>query len=271
MPELGDKLQNPLDNLRVAKEYLEMAHSDIPWRANFWQIVEDTVSINMASELGGEVGSFGAGAMSNKIADGYMNEMVETVVSINQQEELNLAIFKQTAREHGIDADKVRGTGVFREFVPDYIKVDICGRLVRNSRPDSWDSEDFPDDGIILRPSPRPKPDGSPTDGVARNLPVDSDIASDSSLDLFPNPLKYDDEKAQEEAEKVVLNYCPDICDVPDLGEKSMWKDFCDISGYRLVELVEALGIPILHPDIFHSSNNAQPFFRADLSPSDNN
>jgi hypothetical protein len=63
----------------------------------------------MASELGSDVGSFGAGVSSNKIADGYMDKMVLTEVTKNSQEKLNLEIFKQAAREQGLDDSKVRG------------------------------------------------------------------------------------------------------------------------------------------------------------------
>lgn len=104
MADIGDKIKTPLDNLLVAKEYLETAQSDVQWRSRLWQVAQDTTSINMASELGGDVGSFGAGAYSNKIAEGYMNEMVDTAVTMNQQEELNFEIFKQSAREQNLDA-----------------------------------------------------------------------------------------------------------------------------------------------------------------------
>jgi len=138
MPDINDKLQTPLNNLRVAKEYLETAQSDIQWRARLWQVGEDTAAINLASEMGGDVGSFGAGAASNKIADGYLKEMVNTELNKNQQEKLNLEMFKQTAREQGIDVSKVRGTGLTREFVPDFMQEDICERPERNARPNSW-------------------------------------------------------------------------------------------------------------------------------------
>ena len=146
MPDIKDKLQTPLDNLRVAKEYLETAQSDIQWRDRFWKVAQDTTTINIASEIGGDVGSFGAGAASNKIADGYMDEMVLTEVSKNQQEKLNLEIFKQTAREQGIDVSEVRGTGLMREFVPDFMQEDICERPERNTRPNSWEDTSYPYD-----------------------------------------------------------------------------------------------------------------------------
>jgi len=143
MPDLKDKLQTPLENLRVAKEYLETSQSDLQWRARFWQVAKDTEKINLASELGDVVGSFGAGVASNKIADGYMEEMVITEATKNQQENLNLEMFKQTAREQGKDVSKVRGTGVMREFVPDYMQEDICDRPERNSRPNSWEDTSY--------------------------------------------------------------------------------------------------------------------------------
>jgi hypothetical protein len=121
MPDIADKLQTPFSNLLVAKEYLETAQSDVQWRDRLWQVVQDTMTINFASEQGEFLGSFGAGAASNKIADGYLEEMVDTAVTLNQQEKLNLEIFKQTAREQNIDVSKVRGAGLTRQFVPDSI------------------------------------------------------------------------------------------------------------------------------------------------------
>ena len=143
MPDIEDKLQTPLDNLRVAKEYLETAQSDTQWRGRFWKLTRDTTRINLASELGGDVGSFGAGAASNKIAEGYMEEMVVTEVTKNQQEKLNLEIFKQSAREQGRDVSKVRGTGLTRDFVPDFMQEDICKRPDGNSRPNSWEDTSY--------------------------------------------------------------------------------------------------------------------------------
>jgi hypothetical protein len=143
MPDLKDKLQTPLENLRVAKEYLETAQSDLQWRARLWQVAQDTTTLNFASEQGGDVGSFGAGAASNKIADGYMAEMIDTEVTKNQQEKLNLEIFKQTAREQGKDVSKVRGTGLMREFVPDVMQEDVCKRPERNARPNSWEDTGY--------------------------------------------------------------------------------------------------------------------------------
>lgn len=76
MPELGEKIQTPFYNFLLAKDYLKTAQSDIQWRDRFWQLTQDTVSINLSSEIGQDMGSFGAGAAANKIADRYMNEMV---------------------------------------------------------------------------------------------------------------------------------------------------------------------------------------------------
>ena len=143
MPDLKDKLQTPFDNLRVAKEYLETSQSDIQWRDRVWQVAQDTATINIVCEQDNVVGSFGAGAASNKIADGYMDEMVVTEVNKNYQEKLNLEMFKQTAREQGKDVSKVRGTGLMREFVPDFMQEDICERPERNARPNSWEDNSY--------------------------------------------------------------------------------------------------------------------------------
>ena len=145
MPDVKDKLATPLDNLRVAKEYLETAQSDIQWRDRFWQVAQDTTKINLACEMGGNVvGSFGAGAVCNKIADRYMDKMVVTEVTKNQQEKLNFEMFKQTVREKGLDVSEVRGTGLMREFVPDFMREDICERPERNSHPNSWEETSSP-------------------------------------------------------------------------------------------------------------------------------
>jgi hypothetical protein len=57
MPKFGDKIQTPLSNLIVAKEYLETSKSDVQWRDRFWQVVQDTFSINASCEIGEDVGS----------------------------------------------------------------------------------------------------------------------------------------------------------------------------------------------------------------------
>lgn len=78
MEEFGDKIKTPFSNL-----ILETSKSDIQWRDRVWKFIEDTTSINIASEAGKDFGSFAAGAASNKIADGYMEEMVKTELTLN--------------------------------------------------------------------------------------------------------------------------------------------------------------------------------------------
>jgi hypothetical protein len=109
----------------------------------FEQVAQDTTIITLASEMGADIGSFGAGAASNKIADGYMEEMIITEVTKNQQEKLNLEIFKQTAREKSLDVSKVRGTRLTREFVSDFMQEDICERPERNVGPNSWEDTSY--------------------------------------------------------------------------------------------------------------------------------
>jgi len=141
MRDFNNKLQNPVDNLIAARDYLETSHSDVQWRDRCWQIMEDTVKMNLASELGSDVGSFAAGAASNAVANGYMEEMLMTELTKNAQERLNLQIYKHMAREQNMDPSRVRGTGTLRQFVPDSMKENLSERPERNSRPDSWENK----------------------------------------------------------------------------------------------------------------------------------
>lgn len=118
MPEFGDKLKTPLENLRVAKEFLESSKSEIQWRDRFWKVAEDCIGINAACELGEDAGSFGAGCAANKIADKYMNEMVNTELTLDPYEQLNMKCYKRQAVFNGQDPTLVRGTGLFQQFVP---------------------------------------------------------------------------------------------------------------------------------------------------------
>ena len=134
-----DKLDTPLANLLTTKEYLETSKSGAQWRSRFWEVFRDLALVNVASEVGGDAGAFIAGAASNKFADNYMTKMIMAEVNKTPQEELNLEIFKQTAREKGMEASEVRGTGVTREFVPEFMKRDICPRPEEDARPYSWE------------------------------------------------------------------------------------------------------------------------------------
>ena len=135
MPEFGDKVATPFTNLLTAKEYLETSQSDVQWRDRLWTVIEDTFTVNGASELGGELGSFGAGAAANKMADKYMEEMVETSFTLKASEKLNQRIYEQFAKEMGSDPSLVRGTGLGRQFVPHANRGNILDRPSRGSRP----------------------------------------------------------------------------------------------------------------------------------------
>lgn len=142
MPEFGDKISTPFTNLLTAKEYLETSQSDVQWRDRLWKVIEDTFTVNAASELGGEVGSFGAGAAANKIADKYMEEMVETSFILTASEKLNRRIYEQFAKEMGCDPGLVRGTGLGRQFVPSASRGNILDRPRHGSRP-LWAKKPF--------------------------------------------------------------------------------------------------------------------------------
>ena len=76
--------------------------------------------------------------MSNKIADRYMDEIVETALTVNLNEELNLEIFRVTANQDKQNPETVPGTGTIRQNVPKYMKGDLCDRPQRNERPSEW-------------------------------------------------------------------------------------------------------------------------------------
>jgi hypothetical protein len=86
MAEPKDKLDTPLANLLTMREYLETSKSDAQWRDRFLEVVVHTGAVNAASEIGGDPGAFIAGAVSNKVADGYMNKMVMAEVNQTPQE-----------------------------------------------------------------------------------------------------------------------------------------------------------------------------------------
>ena len=82
MPQFGDKVKTQLDNLVVVGQQLETSQSDVQWRDRFWKVAEDTTTINMSCELGGDIGSFASCTAANKIADCYVEEIVNTAVTI---------------------------------------------------------------------------------------------------------------------------------------------------------------------------------------------
>ena len=135
MPEFGDKVATPFTNLLTAKEYLETSQSDIQWRDRFWQVVKDTTTINISCEMGEDVASFWAGAAANKVADKYMEEMVETSFTLKPSEKLNKRIYEEFAKKMGSDPSLVRGTGLGRQFVPHASRGNILDRPSRGSRP----------------------------------------------------------------------------------------------------------------------------------------
>jgi len=53
-------------------------------------------------------------------------------------------MFKQIAREKDLDVSEVRGTGLMREFVPDFMREDICEHPEQNLRPNSWEDTTSP-------------------------------------------------------------------------------------------------------------------------------
>ena len=94
---IGDNVKTPLNNLLVTKEYLETFQNNIQWRTRLCQTAQDTTSINITSELGDDIILLVTGTFSNNIAEGYINGMMNTAVSIEQQEEPNFERIRKKA------------------------------------------------------------------------------------------------------------------------------------------------------------------------------
>ena len=55
----------------------------------FWQLTQDTFSLDGSCEMGEDVGSFAAAPVVNKMADRYVDEMAETSLTLQKSEKLN--------------------------------------------------------------------------------------------------------------------------------------------------------------------------------------
>lgn len=189
MPDLQGKLGTPFVNLQIAQEYLATAQSDVQYRGRLWQVAEDTATINAMCEIGGEPGTFASGAMANKVADQYMNEMVDTEITKNLNEKLNMEIFRATAKSYGRDPEIVRGTGTIRQNVPEYMRNDICDRPKRNERPPEWGDTGGLDEEGLSGPL---KPNGSP-DGGSSSDSMGSSGGLGPEQSISPNGISDDD------------------------------------------------------------------------------
>lgn len=119
-----------------------------------------------------------------------MNEMVETELTKNLNEELNMEIFRATAKENQRDPDTVRGTGTIRQNVPEYMKGDICDRPKRNERPPEWgDTGGLYEEGLGSGPlKPNDSPDGgssSDSTGLLSELRSEQNISRDAISDFY--------------------------------------------------------------------------------------
>lgn len=80
-------------NLVELYEYLDQARSVEEYSARLKTVMEDTARINAMCELGGEVGSFGAGIYLNACCEKYMTERIllaNSELSVEQQLQINL-------------------------------------------------------------------------------------------------------------------------------------------------------------------------------------
>lgn len=164
-PDLKDRMSRPIENLKGIEFYLETSQSDVQYRDRLWKVKRDTAIVNALCEYGGHPGAVVSGRLANMYADQYVDEQMETRISLTKEEEINLAIFKDVAINQNIDPEVVVGTGLFRQFVPEYMKNDLCNRPDRLERPST-----ALEDGILT---------GTDVDGV------DSILEFSSNSNIF--------------------------------------------------------------------------------------
>jgi hypothetical protein len=85
--------------------------------------------------MGGDFGSFGAGAMAEKVADRYVKEMIGTSLTLTKCASLNTWLYKEATRRAGLDSNLVDGTGPFCQFVDPKFRGNIFDLPPRGSRP----------------------------------------------------------------------------------------------------------------------------------------
>lgn len=134
-PELNDKLNRFASNLERMEDYLVTSKSDVQYRDRAWTVAGHTAKVNLMCEVYGQLSAFVSGHYANKIADNYTDEIIEVDADLTFIEKANLELFKSVAKDKGFDPDEVRGTGLFREFVPDFMKEDMCNQPKRFARP----------------------------------------------------------------------------------------------------------------------------------------
>ena len=128
------------DTLHSMYDFLDSSYSDVQYRDRLWRMVEDTAIVNTMCEVGGDPGAFLAGIYAHNKAEEYELERAETMLTISPTEQLNLLRYQQYAKESSyLQEDLVQGTGIFREYVPEFMRSDLCHRPERNSRPGELD------------------------------------------------------------------------------------------------------------------------------------
>lgn len=110
-----------LDNIENAKFYIESSKSDAQYRFRLFRVGRDTFIVNVMA-LNGSNFAFSAGVLANQIAEDYLKQIFETDYDLREVEKLNMEMFKVVAAEQGRDPNKVIGTGLFRENVPESMK-----------------------------------------------------------------------------------------------------------------------------------------------------
>ena len=136
---ISEALNTPVANFKTSCEYLYRSKSEVEYRSRFWRVTRDTAVVNALCI--NDAGAFLSGVYASDVAEKYMKEMIDRELFPNEIEKLNMQIYKQVAKSKNISPDVVEGTGLFRDFVREEDKVDLC-KNPKNKRP-IWEEEKY--------------------------------------------------------------------------------------------------------------------------------
>lgn len=136
---ISEALNTPVANFKTTCEFLYRSKSEVEYRSRFWRVARDTTVVNALCI--NDAGAFLSGVYASDVAEKYMKEMIDRELFPNEIEKLNMQIYKQVAKSKNISPDVVEGTGLFRDFVREEDKVDLC-KNPKNKRP-IWEEEKY--------------------------------------------------------------------------------------------------------------------------------
>ena len=101
------------------------------------------------------MGSFGADAAANKMADKSLKEIVKTSFIFKVSGKLSELIYQQFAKEMNSDPTLVRSTGLGRQFVLQASHGNILDHFSQGTR-SLWAQKSFQGPGVALLASSNP-------------------------------------------------------------------------------------------------------------------